>query len=198
VHPLGSLSIEEQQAWENLSRHDLHGVLSNIHSCLKPGGIFWAVVPTHTRDMTTGEIKNYWYREVLQIMCEQLRLLVAEGVVSEESWNEFVLPVHQRHLDEWQNWFAEHDTMFRVEYLYTEDQFNPYLQRFRDEHQDPDRFADEYLASVRAWGERIIKQLLPDQELRNAFFEGLRSQFVQSPERFENDSVSVYIGATRL
>lgn len=88
--------------------------------------------------------------------------------------------------------------MFQLDFLYAEEQANPYLQRFRNEHQDSNRFADEYLLSVRAWSEQIIMKLLLDQEQRDVFFEGLRYQFVQAPDRFENDTFSVYVGATRL
>lgn len=41
-------------------------------------------------------------------------------------------------------------------------------------------------------------QLLPDTEQQNMFFEGLRNQFLQAPDRFDNDTFSVYIGATCL
>ncbi len=88
--------------------------------------------------------------------------------------------------------------MFHVDFLYAEEQDNPYLQRFTNIHQDLNLFADEYLSSVRAWSEHIIMQLLPDAKQRNMFFEGLRNQFVQAPDRFENDTFSVYIGATCL
>ena len=198
VNPLHATGVEEISAWDKLSDSDLNTALTNIHRCLKRGGKFWAVVPAHSRDESTGEIKNYWYREVLDIMCEQLRSLVNKGIVDEETWNNFVLPVHQRHLHQWQKWFTENDSMFHLDFLYAEEQANPYLERFRNEHKDPNRFADEYLSSVRAWSEKIIMQLLPDQEQRDEFFEGLRYQFVQAPDRFENDAFSVYIGATRL
>ena len=198
VHPLRATGVEEISAWDKLSNSDLNTALSNIHRCLKPGGKFWAVVPAHCRDESTGEIKNYWYREVLDIMCEQLRTLLNKGMVDEENWNNFVLPVHQRNLHQWQKWFTENDSMFHLDFLYAEEQANPYLERFRNEHKDPNRFADEYLSSIRAWSEKIIIQLLPYQEQRNEFFEGLRHRFMQAPDRFENDSFSVYIGATCL
>ena len=51
---------------------------------------------------------------------------------------------------------------------------------------------------MRAWNEKIIRQILADDEQRNKFFEGLRRQFKQDPERFDYDTYSVYIGATRL
>jgi len=198
VHPLCATGNEEKSAWEELSASDLNTALNHIHSSLKSGGKFWAVVPAHNRDSSTGKINNYWYREVLDVMSEQLLELVDKGIVSEESWNNFVLPVHQRHLYQWQKWFADNESMFQVDFLYAEEQENPYLQRFTNIHQDLNLFADDYLLSVRAWSEQIIIQLLPDTEQRNTFFEGLRNQFVQTPDRFENDTFSVYIGATRL
>lgn len=198
VHPLCATEIEEKSAWDELSDSDLNSALNHIHSSLRCGGKFWAVVPAHSRDDSTGKIKNYWYREVLDVMCGQLLELVAKGIVDEQNWNNFVLPVHQRHLHQWQKWFTNNDSMFQLDFLYAEEQSNPYLQRFRNSHHDPNRFADEYLSSVRAWSEKIIMQLLPDQEQRNMFFEGLRYQFVQAPDRFKDDTYSVYIGATRL
>lgn len=198
VHPLCATGNEEKSAWEELSATDLNTALNHIHSSLKSGGKFWAVVPAHSRDDLTGEINNYWYREVLDVMSGQLLELVDKGIVDEESWNNFVLPVHQRHLHQWQKWFADNDSMFQLDFLYEEEQSNPYLQRFRNTHQDPNFFADDYLSSVRAWSEKIIMQLLPETEQRNMFFGGLRNQFVQSPDRFENDTFSVYVGATCL
>ncbi len=188
---------DEKPAWEKQSESDLNTVLTNIHRCLKPGGKFWAVVPAHRRDEATGEIKNYWYREVLAVMCDQLRALVTKGILDEESWNHFVLPVHQWNLQQWQKWFTANDSMFRLEFLYAEEQANPYLERFRNEHQDPSRFADDYLSSIRAWSERIIMQLIPDRKVRNEFFTGLRDQFLKAPDRFANDTFSLYVGATR-
>ncbi len=198
VHPLCAVGNEEKTAWEELSATDLNTALKHIHSSLKPGGKFWAVVPGHSRDDSTGEIKNYWYREVLDVMSQQLLQLVDKGIVSQESWNNFVLPVHQRHMSHWQKWFSENDSMFQVDFLYAEEQDNPYLQKFTNSHQDVNLFADEYLSSIRAWSEQIIMQLLPDIEQRNLFFEGLRNQFVQTPDRFDKDTYSIYIGATRL
>lgn len=198
VHPLCATRDDEKSAWEELSATDLNTALNHIHSSLKSDGKFWAVVPAHSRDNLTGNINNYWYREVLDVMNEQLLELVDSGKVNEESWNKFVLPVHQRHLSQWQNWFNDNDSIFHLDFLYAEEQKNPYLQRFTNIHQDPNLFADEYLSSVRAWSEQIILQLLPDTEQRNIFFEGLRNQFAQAPYRFENDTFSVYIGATSL
>jgi SAM-dependent methyltransferase len=198
VYPSSAEGPEELAAWTRLSESDLHTAMSNIHDCLRPGGKFWAVVPGHSQHESTGKLKNCWYREVLDVMCEQLLALVKSGVIDEKTWNNFVLPVHARHLNEWQAWFDKNGAMFKLEFLYGEDQANPYLERFRKDHKDPDRFADEYLSSVRAWSDRIIAQILPDQEQRHEFYEGLRQQFKQDPERFENDSYSVYIGATRL
>ncbi len=79
-------------------------------------------MPGHSRDDATGKIKNYWYREVLDVMGEKLRELVAEGVVDEEDWNNFVIPAHQRHLCQWQKWFTDNDSMFRLDFLYAEEQ----------------------------------------------------------------------------
>lgn len=198
VLPLRAKKVEEFLAWEQLSESDLERALMNIHECLKPGGKFWAVVPAHSLNESSGEIKNYWYREVLDIMSEQLQLLVNKGIIETETWNHFVLPTHQRHLSQWQTWFFKNKSLFHLDFLYTQEQMNPYLERFHKEHKDPIRFADEYLSSVRAWGEKIITQLLPDQNQRNEFFELLRLQFIKEPSRFENDTLSLYVGATRL
>lgn len=206
VLPLYPTGSDETTAWASLSEADLHTAMSNIHGCLRPGGNFWAVVPGHSRNESTGKIKNYWYREVLEVMCEQLRSLVKTGVVDEATWNNFVLPVHQRHQNQWRAWFARNDSMFHLEFLYGEDQTNPYLQRFRYDHKDPDRFADEYLSSVRAWSDKIITQVLPDLEPQNEFFEGLRRQFIkQDPERLHflrsrhpKNGDAIVIGGYRL
>ncbi len=198
VLPLRAKKVEEVLAWDELSESDLDRALINIHNCLKPGGKFWAVVPAHSLNEGTGEIKNYWYREVFEIMSEQLQFMVNKGIVEIETWNQFVLPTHHRHLSQWQRWFFKNKSLFHLDFLYTQEQMNPYLERFRKEHKDPIRFADEYLSSVRAWAEKIITQLLPDQNHRNEFFELLRLEFIKEPARFENDSLSLYVGATRL
>ncbi len=198
VLPLFANGINEKPAWDHQSDSDLNTALLNIHSSLKSGGKFWAVVPAYSCDEATGEIANYWYREVLDIMCDQLLALVDKGIMDITSWDDFVLPVHQRHLQQWQRWFTDNASMFRLDFLYEEEQSNPYLRRYRNEHHNPERFADEYLSSIRAWSEQIIMRLLPDHEQRNVFFEGLRDQFLREPDRFENDAFSVYIGATRL
>lgn len=197
VHPLFATS-EEKKLWDLLRENDLNTALTNIHSSLKPGGKFWAVAPGCYHDESTGRIKNYWYREVLDVMSERLQILVEKNIVDEEKWNNFVLPVHQHSLEQWQKWFDENESMFKLEFLYGEEHVNPYLQRFHNEHHNSERFADEYLLSIRAWGEKIIAQMLPDPDKRDVFFEGLRYRFIEEPERFENDSYSVYIGATRL
>lgn len=64
VHPLCATGYEEKLAWEELSATDLNAALNHIHSSLKSGGKFWAVVPGHSCDDSTGKINNYWYREV--------------------------------------------------------------------------------------------------------------------------------------
>lgn len=198
IHPVFASGLEEKSAWSELDERDLNAALSNIHSGLKRGGKFWAVVPAYGLDESSGEIKNYWYREVLNMMTEQLRSLVEKGTLGEDKWNNFVLPVHQRHLNQWKSWFTEHESMFQLKFLYDEEQSNPYLDRYRHEHHDVTRFADEYLSSIRAWSEQIVISLLPDRQQRDLFFQGLRNRFLEEPDRFENDTFSVYIGATRL
>ena len=198
VIPIRATDSAEKTAWDDLSLIDLNSALTNIHGCLRSGAKFWAIVPGFSRDSTTGEVRNYSYREVLDIMSEQLLELVDRGVVDADTWNDFVVPAHNRSIDQWQNWFSEHDSMFQLDFLDKYEQANPYLENFKRNHQDRKRFADEYLSSVRAWGEKIITQLLPRQGQRELFFAGLHQQFMRTPERFENDSVSMYIGATRL
>ena len=198
VIPVRATAGAEKEAWEALSLIDLNTALTNIHGSLRSGGKFWAIVPAVRRDSLTGAAENFWYREVLDIMSEQLLDLVDQGVLDTDTWNNFVVPAHHRSSSQWQQWFSDHESMFQLDYIDQQEHANPYLDRFKHRHRDPKQFADEYLASIRAWGEKIITQLLPDQQRRERFFAGLHRQFMQTPERFDNDSVSVYIGATRL
>lgn len=195
ISPL-SANPAESASWKQQSIADLDLALSRIHRVLKPGGCLWVVVPAQCLDET--QTANYWYREILDIMSAQLKTLVDQGAISSDQWTRFVIPAHQRDKHLWQDWFDKNTSMFELKFLYTNQQPNPYLHRYKTEHRNPQRFVDEYLASIRAWSEQIISNLIPDEEMREGFFASLRSEIAASPERFENDTVSLYAGAVRL
>ena len=188
---------DQKSKWNQLSREDLDSILQQAHRALKPGGVFWAVAPAHTTD-DQGQIANHWNKEVWNVMIELLENMNRNGELDSKSWEEFVIPVHQRHIDEWQDWFDRHPEKFKLEFLEVVESQNPYLDFYLHEHRDPNRFADDYLGFFRAWGERIAGTLIPEEQQREAFYAKLHQAFKSDPERFANDNVSVYAGATRL
>jgi SAM-dependent methyltransferase len=196
VEPLQAAE-EERVAWRRLSREDLDSALRQVWKALKPGGKFWAVAPAHTCDQTTGEVDLFWNRELWQLMVTEIERLVADGEIDSEAWQAFVIPVHQRHLSEWTNWFSVNTDLFELEYAELIAVPNPYLADYLDDHRDCHRFATEYCGFVRAWGDRIVGELIPDDERRDAFFDRLWQIFADEPERFAQDNISVSIGATR-
>lgn len=74
---------------------------------------------------------------------------------------------------------------------------NPYLALYQQEHQDAERFADDYLGFFRAWGNRIVATLVPGEQQRQILLDKVHAAFKSDPERFASDNVSVYVGATR-
>jgi SAM-dependent methyltransferase len=187
----------QKLAWGKLSKADLDQILNQVYRCLKPGGCFWAVAPAHTTD-ANGAISNHWNREVWNVLIGLLDEMDRNGEIHSQTWRDFVIPVHQRHISEWQHWFDRNPDNFRLEFLEVVESENPYLALYRQEHRNPTQFADDYLGFFRAWGERIISTLIPDDRHQQAFFKRLHKAFESNPERFANDNVSVYVGAIKI
>ena len=99
---------------------------------------------------------------------------------------------------QWQQWFDRNPEKFRLEFLEVVESQNPYLELYRENHRDPGQFADDYLGFFKAWGERIVSTLIADERQRDVLYHELHGVFRKDPGRFENDNVSVYVGATRL
>lgn len=157
---------------------------------MKPGGCFRAVAPAHTTD-ANGAISNHWNREVWKVLIELLDEMDRNGVLDSLAWQAFTIPVHQRHISEWQQWFDRNRDKFQLEFLEVVESQNPYLELYRQEHGNPQRFADDYLGFLRAWGDRIVSALVPGGRQRQVFFDKVHEAFRSDPERFANDNVSV-------
>ena len=188
---------QDRAAWQKQSVDDLDTIMRHAASALRSGGKFWAVAPAHTRG-PKGRIGNHWYRELWLTIIDELADLQREGLLEMEAVENCIIPAHQRGLDEWRSWFAGNTDLFRLDYLEVVEQENPYLSRYRETHHDASRFADDYLASVRAWSEPLFKSLITDTDTRARFFSGLHDAFRQSPDRYAKDAVNVYVGATRI
>jgi hypothetical protein len=197
VDPLYSKG-DQHRVWSALSRSDLDLVMNQAHRALRKGGKFWAIAPAHTRDEIDGSIKNHWNREVWNIMIEQLITMERSGVVDPTLWQDFVIPVHQRKLDEWCDWFAENTDKFNLEFAEVVESPNPYLQIFLEGHKSAEQFADDYLGFFKSWADRIVGSLIPEEEHRLVFYKNMRIEFQNNPERFADDNVSVYVGATAI
>ena len=188
---------EERKTWRRQSVDDLDTIMRRAHSALKPGGKFWAIAPAHVCG-DNGDVANHWYRELWLVVMDELTTLQKTGVLKTNCFENCIIPAHQRGESEWTNWFEQNPSLFALEYVELVEQENPYLTRYRDVHHDPVTFADEYLASVRAWSDHLFSNLIPDPDARAQFFAGLHVAFRQNPERFTNDAVNAYVGATRL
>ena len=189
-------SPAERPAWRAQSEADLEQILSQVHQVLRPGGKFWCVVPAHLR-AADGTLGNHWYRELWRVMIDELTLLRRAGDLDEVTWRDCVVPAHQRHATQWQAWFDGHADLFELDYLEVLEQENVYLEAYREDHRDPARFAEDYLASLRAWSDRLFARLIPEAEKRNVFYAALKCAFADDPERFETDVVNLYLGATK-
>lgn len=195
VDPLLAEGVE-REPWEKLSRRDLNSALLGVSNALKPGGKFWAVAPARRSDASGAPILH-WNRELWTLMAEEFTRLVDTGEIERSDWEAFVIPVHQRELGEWTKWFALNAKQMRLEYAELVTVPNEYLAGYLDDHRDAWRFATDYCEYIRAWGDRIVSELIPDQSRRDEFFQRLWQVFAAEPERFADDNLSISIGASR-
>jgi SAM-dependent methyltransferase len=186
---------EQQVAWLELSRSDRERALLGVAQALRPGGKLWLVVPTCQRE-PGGSLGNHWYRALKSDLYEELEGLVRRGQVRRQALDDFALPIHDRELEEWLAYFKAHEHLWRLELSATRELENPYLESWR-EHRQASRFAQEYLASIRAWSERIVHTLVPGDAERHELFARLQARVKNDPERYARDNVSLYLGATR-
>lgn len=185
----------ERPVWREQAERDCGLIMHGLARGLRPGGRAWLVVPSVLRD-AEGNLAH-WYRQAKRDLYEELVAATGRGVLDSRALDDFVIPTNERDMDEWKAWFAAHPDSWRLEYAAIRQLPNPYLTAW-NEHRDNQRFAREYLASIKAWSERIVDSLIADRRQGQELFARLSERFAQGPTAYADDNVSIYLGLTRL
>jgi hypothetical protein len=147
----------------------------------------------------TDDAGDVTARRLLRAVCETADGMVDDGLVDRTALRRYLLPVYARTVEEARRPVARSDVPFTEVECRTDPVANPYLQRWRSDH-DAGRYATDYAAFVRGFTESSLRAHLfagaPDVDRAvDELFRRLAARFRADPERdrFEDWTLTVVL-----
>ena len=201
VHMVGA-SGAERAAYEAQGRKDWEAVLTNRARELVPGGrlvFFNFGIDEAGRYLgNTGGINMFDTFDALW------RELAERGVITDAEYRETNFPQCYRTVEQFTAPFTDpanavHRAGLRLEHVETRVVPCPYATAFGD-HSDADRFAREYVPTLRSWSESVFmagldagRPLEERQDIIDAFYDGYEERVQQAPAGHGMDYVHIYL-----
>ena len=183
--------------WENLAAKDWESNLRSRSKELVSGGSLHLVVPVFDAESCPSST----YQKLSDVMMETLQTLLRRGEISQQEADAFVMPVFQRSREDFEAPFQGGAFEGLVlESFSTHVLPCPYWQTSRH---DPERFADSYVRSVRAWSYNSwISKLAAISHQADTIVEKLyraiNEGIMKNPEDFRMDYVQAYMTIRKL
>ena len=183
--------------WENLAAKDWESNLRSRSKELVSGGSLHFVVPVFDAESCPSST----YQKLADVMMETLQTLLRRGEISQKEADAFVMPVFLRSQEEFEAPFQGGAFEGLVlETFSTHVLPCPYWQTYKH---DPERFADSYVRSVRAWSynswtSKLAAVSHQADTIIEKLYRAINEGIMKNPEDFRRDYVQAYMTIRKL
>ncbi len=169
---------------------DWHGFLAARATEIAPGGRLVMVEPCAHPDGHLGS------EPMMELMNEVMHELVAEGLATPEGAAEATLPMWMRSPDEYEQPIAAHPDLELVSGQVVEGLKSPLWDAFEHDGDAP-RYAEQSVATMRAWSESMLAAGLDDPAVLDEFYRRCQERGTADPERLHVQIFHVVLDIAR-
>jgi hypothetical protein len=197
---------KELAAFADQGRHDWETILMQRAKELKSGGRL--VLVNFGKDESGRYLGNTGEVNMFDTFRDLWQRLASESIIREEEFVEMTLPQYYKTVEEFSHPLKDttspvYKAGLRLAHLETRVVACPFADEF-SEHGDPERFAREYIPTLRSWTESTFRSGLSmarpqeeRQEIIDHFYKTYETLVRENPEGHGMDYVHIYLTITK-